>query len=426
MRPGIIPITPYGVRSEGNHDRSDMTPGPLDDAVAQQYERWVYPEPIADLPAWLEHNWQWFDPSHAHVLMWPDRPRAPGMDILVAGCGTNQAAVIAFTNPGARVLGIDVSQASLGHNRALADAHAMANLELLQLPIEQVGDLGRDFDLIISTGVLHHMADPAEGMSALGRCLRADGVLAIMLYARTGRVGVEMLQAAFRDMGLAQDAASVRVVRQVIDGLPADHPVRAYLGIAPDLGSDAGVVDTFLHGRDRSFTVAGCLELVAAAGLVFQDWFLKAPYHPMPGWGAQADAALAALPTQRQWQVMEALTPRNGCHFFLACRHDRPASRYRVDLLAGDMTTMVPSLRYRCALEGDVISRPGWNTTLQPAQRALASRADGVRTLDDIVRAAADDPALAGATDDDLRRYARELFQSLWQQDFLQVALRAG
>jgi hypothetical protein len=33
---------------------------------------------------------------------------------------------------------------------------------------------------------------------------------------------------------------------------------------------------------------------------------------------------------------------------------------------------------------------------------------------------------LAGATDDDLRRYARELFQSLWQQDVLQVAPRAG
>jgi len=216
-----------------------MSTDPLDDPVARQYERWVYPEPIADLPAWLEHNWQWFDPSHAHVLMWPDRPLVPGMDILVAGCGTNQAAVIAFTNPGARVLGIDVSRASLGHNRALADAHAMANLELLHLPIEQVGDLGRDFDLIISTGVLHHMADPAGGMSALGRCLRPEGVLALMLYARTGRVGVEMLQAAFRDMGLAQDDASVQVVRQVIDGLPPDHPVRAYPGIAPDLGSDA-------------------------------------------------------------------------------------------------------------------------------------------------------------------------------------------
>jgi hypothetical protein len=46
-----------------------LTPlNPLADVVSGQYERWVYPEPIRDLPAWLAGNWQWFDPSHAHRL----------------------------------------------------------------------------------------------------------------------------------------------------------------------------------------------------------------------------------------------------------------------------------------------------------------------------------------------------------------------
>ena len=30
-----------------------MTTDPLADAVSRQYERWVYPEPIEDLPGWL-------------------------------------------------------------------------------------------------------------------------------------------------------------------------------------------------------------------------------------------------------------------------------------------------------------------------------------------------------------------------------------
>ena len=49
-----------------------MTTDPLDDAVARQYQQWVYPEPILNLPAWLVDNWQWFDPSHAHRVMWRD------------------------------------------------------------------------------------------------------------------------------------------------------------------------------------------------------------------------------------------------------------------------------------------------------------------------------------------------------------------
>ena len=60
-----------------------MTTDPLGDVVSQQYEKWVYPAPIDDLEEWLRGNWQWFDPSHAYRLLWPDRDYRPGMDILV-------------------------------------------------------------------------------------------------------------------------------------------------------------------------------------------------------------------------------------------------------------------------------------------------------------------------------------------------------
>jgi hypothetical protein len=42
------------------------------------------------VPAWVETNWQWPDPSHSHRLFWPSRETADDLDILVAGCGTNQ------------------------------------------------------------------------------------------------------------------------------------------------------------------------------------------------------------------------------------------------------------------------------------------------------------------------------------------------
>ena len=111
-----------------------MTTNPLADVVSSQYERWMYPQPILDLRGWLATNWQWFDPSHAHRMFWPNRDPKPDIDILVAGCGTNQAAVLAFTNPEARVVAIDVSQPSLDHHAYLKNRYAMNNLELHRLP----------------------------------------------------------------------------------------------------------------------------------------------------------------------------------------------------------------------------------------------------------------------------------------------------
>ena len=160
-----------------------MTSDPREDVVSSQYEKWVYPAPILDLPGWLANNWQWFDPSHAHRIFWPDREYPVGMDILIAGCGTNQAAVFAYNNPTAKVVAIDVSQPSLDHHKYLIDKYAMKNLELHLLPIEEVGTLGREFDLIVTTGVLHHLADPDKGMQALAAIMRPDAVMAVMLYA---------------------------------------------------------------------------------------------------------------------------------------------------------------------------------------------------------------------------------------------------
>jgi hypothetical protein len=45
--------------------------------------------------------------------------------ILVAGCGTKQAAHIAMTNRECSVLGVDLSENSLTHHRRLQEKHSL-------------------------------------------------------------------------------------------------------------------------------------------------------------------------------------------------------------------------------------------------------------------------------------------------------------
>lgn len=401
-----------------------MSDNPLADVVSRQYEKWRYPAPIQDLEVWLKNSWQLYDPTHVQRILWPDREYQPGMDILIAGCGTNQAAVFAYTNPGAKVVAIDVSGPSLDHHRYLQEKHGLSNLELHQLPIEEVSSLKRDFDLIVSTGVLHHMAEPPVGMKALADCLRRDGVMAIMLYADIGRAGVQMLQSIFRSLGLRQDEPSVAMVKEAISLLPQDHPLRPYLRIAPDLGTDAGLVDTFLHGRDRCYTVEDCLELVDSAGLAFQSWFFKAPYYPSPLTSPKSEfyGAVDALPDREKWSAMERINTKNGCHFFLACRTDRPKQSYAIDFTSPAALDYVPRLRHRCRIKGTQISRSDWSLTLSPIHLAFAQHANRNRTIGEIADLVAKSGLLPSDYSADPREVGVSLFSALWRSDLIDIA----
>jgi SAM-dependent methyltransferase len=400
---------------------------PRADVVSRQYERWRYPQPIQDLEAWTANSWQWFDPAHAHRILWPDREYKPDLDILIAGCGTNQAAVFAHTNPAAKVVAIDVSQPSLDHEQYLKDKHGLWNLELHLLPIEELPSLGLDFDLIVSTGVLHHLADPLAGMKALAGCLRPDGAIGVMLYAKYGRIGVELLQSVFRDLGLGQDDASVQIIKETVLLLPADHPVRSYIKMAQDLqSSDAALVDTFLHGRDRNYTVDGCIDLVTSAGLVFQGWFLKAPYYPPDLIAApnRLYPLVNALPDAKISSVMERIQTSNGCHFFMACRPERPKESYTIDFSTEDSLDYVPLMRMRCGLSGAEIFRPDWRMSLNAAQLPFVQHIDGRRTIREIAECVAQSGSRR-ANAADLEKFGRKLFQSLWRLDFLAMGLKA-
>ena len=404
-----------------------MSDDPRSDVVVRQYERWRYPRPIQDLEGWVADNWEWFDPSHAHRVLWPDREYKADLDILIAGCGTNQASVFAYNNPAAKVVAVDISQPSLDHQQHLKDKHGLWNLELHRLPIEELPTLGLDFDLIVSTGVLHHMASPPAGIEALKSCLRPDGAIALMLYAKYGRIGVEVLESVFRDMGLGQDDASVQIVKEMISVLQPGHPVQQYLKIARDLqSSDAGMVDTFLHGRQRSYSIDECIDLVTSAGLVFQGLFLKAPYYPhnlyAPGTGAAQ--AVNGLPETMLWSVMERIHTSNACHFFIACREDRPKNSYTIDFSTDDSAGYVPMYRMRCGLDGSEIFRSDWRLNLNAAQLPFVRAIDGRRTIREI----AADVAQSGARRGDvaeLEKFARKLFQSLWRLDFLAMGLKS-
>jgi SAM-dependent methyltransferase len=379
--------------------------------VAAQYTAYAYPEAFSDLDVRVGAGHVDFgDPSYFGPVFWPEG-RATPPKILVAGCGTVQASVIAYRNPEARVVGVDISDASLGHQRFLRERFGLANLELYQGDLRDVGKLGETFDLVVSTGVLHHMADPLEGLAALKTVLAPDGAMFIMVYGAVGRAGVYLMQDVFRRIGIGQSADDVAFVRYVLGVLPPEHPVQAFNRRASDLDYDAGLVDMFLHPQDRAYTVPQVLEWVESAGLAFQSWMEPAKYEPQAFLPQPLIDRIAPLPDLERWAAVEGVLG-NSIKHAMVLRH--PNRTHRLPFDGNEIFAYRPR-RYPDAIleprdDQFVMVRNGAAFPVNEKEAAVFSWCDGLRTMEDMVS----DPVFDGFQIAVRRTFLRECLRRMW------------
>ena len=217
------------------------------DAVAERvrafYERHPYPPPVDEPGEVSPRSGRTGDeaPRGLIISFWPARPYREDHSILIAGCGTSQAAKHALRWPAARVTGIDFSATSVRHTEELKRKYGLHNLEVHQLAVERVGELGATFDQIVCTGVLHHLARSAtRGCAALRDVLAPGGAMHLMVYAPYGRTGVYMLQEFCRRLGIAATDDGIRELVAALGALPPGHPLATLLREAPDFRNAGG------------------------------------------------------------------------------------------------------------------------------------------------------------------------------------------
>jgi SAM-dependent methyltransferase len=394
--------------------------------VAKQYNKWVYPQPIMDLGApELRSIRDGGDPETNFYTYWPNQSYRDNLEILIAGCGSNAAARYAFHHPNARVIGIDISPASLAHAAYLKNKHSLDNLTLHNLRLEEVHTLGQNFDFIEASGVLHHLPDPVLGLRALGHVLRPEGTMAIMVYGQYGRTGVYMLQNMFRLLALGQSETDLNIVKETIAILPKHHVVLDYLNRARDTKYDAGLVDTFLHAQDTAYTVAGCLDLVARAGLNFMGWWDNLLYYPEGQLNLKTRLyrEVAALPDVLVWQFMELFNGTLGQHCFCVCHRERAERGYKIEFNGNAFMDYVPVRRCEPVLSGTeggedciTVQRKPWpQYVLDSPTSALYREIDGLTSI----RGCFDRARLPPECRQNRESIARAAFRYLWRLGYI-------
>ncbi|HEX6044026.1 MAG TPA: class I SAM-dependent methyltransferase [Pyrinomonadaceae bacterium] len=388
------------------------------DPIGEFYTNHPYPPPIDNLDR-ARDMWQDENVHRAEFhLFFPDREYRANFDVLIAGCGTWQSAKFAISHPAARVMAIDISPTSLQHTEALKQKYDLANLEVRELPIENVADLDHQFDMIVSTGVLHHLADPDAGLRALRSVLKPDGAMYLMVYAPYGRAGVHMLQEYCRMLGVGTSPQDINDLSAALRELPQHHPLVSMVRGAREALDAGALIDALLNPRDRTYSVPQVYEFLERNDLQLGRWYWQATYSRHCGAIARTPHAtrLATLPERDQYVAMELWRGLITNHDLVAQPSNTDSWKVRFD---GDShLNYVPIRRpwTMCMQEGMPPGAAGVlvNQThlfndlfmmVNEQQKRLYDAIDGRRTISEILNELG--PMLG----------AREFFEKLWWYD---------
>ena len=271
--------------------------------VRAQYEQNPYPRWIATAPigaaATLDSIW-----ANSRISARWTKPRP---EILIAGCGTGQhVATVALQFLNLRTLAIDLSLASLSYAQRATRALGLTGIDYAQADILGLGAVDRSFDLIDSSGVLHHLADPFAGWRVLLSLLRPGGFMRLGLYSALGRREVAAVRQFVAARGYAADAASIRKCRQELMGFAIGTPQRA-IAETSDFFSTSECRDLLFHVQEHNLTLPAIGDFIAANALTFLGFEGCAKGYQRYAQRFPGDAAMADLDC---WNQIENDDPR--------------------------------------------------------------------------------------------------------------------
>lgn len=359
--------------------------------------------------------------------------------ILIAGCGTGDTAIHfaeQMLGHSGEVVALDLSSKSIEiakarlAKRGLEKVVTFHHMSILDAPEAGLGE----FDVIESSGVLHHLPDPNAGLEALAKLLKPDGLMGIMVYGQYGRLSIYLVQELMQRLMTEETPRSekIAIARDFLNAIPVGHWLTVnnsqFMGDirAPD---GSGIYDLFLHSTDRAYTVPQLYDWVEGRGLqimtIFGDLADESMYTP-ESYSASANInAIVAGKSRRERQaIAELMSGSIGKHFFFASKQEKTEAQPTDDMVISyasmqsifvkdfiaSFTAAFLTIPVGQRAEGPsrpVNDAPPLFLTHTPYATALMPLIDGTRTIGEIISAVV---TLKGAKEEDVRRDLMTLY----------------
>jgi ubiquinone/menaquinone biosynthesis C-methylase UbiE len=221
--------------------------------------------------------------------------------ILDAGCGTGyKSLVLAEANPGAKVIGIDISEQSLDLARKRFQHHGLENGEFHLLSIYELPNLGLEFDYINCDELLYLFPEPAVALEAMKLVLKPHGIIRSNLHSSLQRFSHFRAQEVFQMMGLMDGNPEDMEIDITIETMKAlknnvDLKAKTWHPKYEGEGKQEIILMNYLFQGDKGYTIPDLFTALRVADLEFIS---------MVNW--------------RQWKLMDLFKEPDNLPVFLA------------------------------------------------------------------------------------------------------------
>ena len=188
--------------------------------------------------------------------------------ILIAGCGTGQHSIEAAARlSNCHVTAVDLSHASLAYAKRKSNELRFTNIDYLQADILNLDRLEKEFDVVESVGVLHHMNEPMAGWRVLTNILKPGGLMKIGLYSELARQHIERVREEIALLGVGTSEVEMRRFRgSLAESHGKSHQL---LSKASDFFSLSEFRDQIFHVQEHCFTFPKIKNYLDELGLKF-------------------------------------------------------------------------------------------------------------------------------------------------------------
>jgi 2-polyprenyl-3-methyl-5-hydroxy-6-metoxy-1,4-benzoquinol methylase len=246
----------------------------LVEKIRQQFDSAPYPRiPVDESPKDKPDSLYIHNLVTAYYLRNQKVIDTKGKVILDAGCGSGyKSLVLAEANPGAKIVGVDISEASVKLAEQRLQYHGVENAEFHVGFLEDLPKLGMEFDYINCDDVLYLLPDAVAGLQAMKSVLQPEGIIRVNLHSSLQRANFFRAQNLFKFMGLMDDnpeGMEIGIVRETMNALKDNVSLKVQTW-KPKYNEDEGIIlaNQLLVG-DKGATIPEFFSLLKAANLEF-------------------------------------------------------------------------------------------------------------------------------------------------------------
>jgi SAM-dependent methyltransferase len=116
-----------------------------------------------------------------------DRAIAPDARIVEIGCGTGQMCLY-LARADRRIVGVDLTRASLKLGADAARRYGVPSVRFVETDLRQPGLNAHAFDVVYTSGVLHHTRNPRAAFASVAALAKPGGFVVVGVYNAIARI----------------------------------------------------------------------------------------------------------------------------------------------------------------------------------------------------------------------------------------------